>query len=260
MINSLRTRPIAAKDSAQQLSVPKVSILGVTVSNASKAEAYDAMADLVNGSNGSSIFLVNAHTLNLAVENPHYQAALNTATYVYGDGTGVRWAAKWRGVKIKDNLVGTDLLPEFFHATAYQGYRYFLLGADQQTIERAAQTVKSRFHGWELVGYHHGYLTDELLNQSAIAKINAAQPHLLLVAMGNPLQEQWICAHRDQLQVSLSIGVGGLFDYWGGNLIRAPRGFRKWGFEWLYILCKQPHKWQRYIIGNVKFLFRMMIP
>jgi N-acetylglucosaminyldiphosphoundecaprenol N-acetyl-beta-D-mannosaminyltransferase len=52
--------------------------------------------------------------------------------YVFNDGTGVRWAARQRGIKLQDNLCGTDLIPDFLAATAFKGYRYFLLGATQK--------------------------------------------------------------------------------------------------------------------------------
>ena len=75
--------------------------------------------------------------------------------------------------------------------------------------------------------------------------------------MGNPLQEQWIHDHRAALRVPVSIGVGGLFDHWGGNLRRAPLWVRRLGFEWLQILLQQPgRKWRRYLLGNPKFLAR----
>jgi len=37
-------------------------------------------------------------------------------------------------VKIKDNLLGTDLIPALLEKTAGKGYRYFLLGGDVDTI------------------------------------------------------------------------------------------------------------------------------
>lgn len=235
-----------------------VSILGINITNFSTKEAISLIENLCIGQDETTapIYIVNAHTLNLAAEHPDYHAVLSGAYRVFGDGTGVRWAARQRRVQLKDNLVGTDLVPDLFAATAGRGYRYFLLGASAESIEDAAQHCNRSFTGWELAGYSHGYL-DEEESQQVIARINAAQPHLLLVGMGNPLQEQWIHKYRDQLRVPAAIGVGGLFDHWSGNLSRAPLWVRKLGYEWLQLLCQQPHKWRRYILGNPKFLYRM---
>jgi N-acetylglucosaminyldiphosphoundecaprenol N-acetyl-beta-D-mannosaminyltransferase len=203
-----------------------------------------------------AVYFVNAHTLNLVVDEPDFRDVLAEADIVFNDGTGVRWAARQRGITLQDNLNGTDMIPAFFAATKDRGYRYFLLGATPESIERAAATARERFAGWELAGYHHGYVQGEA-GQAVVEQINAAQADLLLVGMGNPLQERWIHGHRSRLRVPLAIGVGGLFDYWAGSLVRAPKWVRRFGSEWVHLMLRQPHKWRRYLLGNPTFLYRI---
>jgi N-acetylglucosaminyldiphosphoundecaprenol N-acetyl-beta-D-mannosaminyltransferase len=234
--------------------------MGVPVANLSADEAIDLIEPLFREQHlrTNAIYIVNAHSLNLAAESAHYRSVLNSAYRVLADGTGARWAAGMRGVRLKANLVGTDLIPELFRRTASRGYRYYMLGADARTIELAAQACAGMYPGWTLSGFHHGYLRDDVLTGKVIEEINAAGAHLLLVGMGNPLQELWIYRHRKRLRVPVSIGVGGLFDHWSGNLKRAPQWVRNQGFEWLQLMLQQPHKWRRYLLGNPKFLLRVM--
>ena len=235
-----------------------VSILGVRISNLSRMEAIELIEKLIRDRQAThSIFIANAHTLNVATEDLSYRSVLNSASRVFADGTGARWAARLRGVRLRDNLVGTDLIPRLFQTTAGRGYRYFLLGGNANTIKRAALECACKYPGWELAGFHHGYFGAEG-SAKVIDQINAVRPDLLLVAMGNPRQECWIHAHQAQLRVPVCIGVGGLFDHWAGNLKRAPTWVRTHGFEWFQILIQQPHKWRRYILGNPKFLLRIV--
>lgn len=236
-----------------------VSILGVKVSNLSMDCAINFIDRCISKDFSVTriIYIVNAHTLNLAVEDPAFHNTLNDAFKVLGDGTGIRWAAAQRGVRMNANLVGTDLIPRLFEKTAGRGFRYYVLGADKSTIAHAAKNCVKMYPGWELVGYHHGYI-DGKDTPTIIEKINSAQPHLLLVGMGNPRQEQWLQDYKSMLHTHIAIGVGGLFDHWGGNLVRAPLWIRRLGFEWLQILLQQPsRKWRRYLIGNPKFLWRI---
>ena len=106
------------------------------------------------------------------------------------------------------------------------------------------------------MGFHHGYLTAET-TPAVVRRINGLNPDLLLVGMGNPLQEHWITAQRSQLCLPLAMGVGGLFDHWAGNLRRAPLWVRQGGCEWLQLFCQQPHKFRRYILGNPLYLARV---
>jgi N-acetylglucosaminyldiphosphoundecaprenol N-acetyl-beta-D-mannosaminyltransferase len=236
----------------------RVSLLGVGVTDITKQDAIRRLEEMIRSGHGRcrSIFFVNAHTLNVATDEPDFRDVLNSADLVLNDGTGVRWAARQRGIELRDNLNGTDLIPEFLQATAGGGYRVFLLGADPESIEKAAAVARQRFAGWTLAGYHHGYVhngqTDDVIH-----RINASGADLLLVGMGNPIQERWIQSHREQLRVSLAVGVGGLFDHWIDKPRRAPLWVRRAGCEWMHKLMLQPHKWRRYLIGNPKFIYRM---
>jgi len=237
-----------------------LTILGVRLTDVSRGRALELIEESILDDDGQtrSIFFVNAHTLNLAADDEEYRTTLNSADCVFGDGTGVRWASRLQGRCVRDNVNGTDLIPELLRKTSGRGYRYFLLGADEQTIRRAARFTDANFPGWTRTGYHHGYLSDPELNESVIRQINQSEPDVLLVGMGNPLQEQWIRENRHRLKVKLCIGVGGLFSYWAGGLRRAPRWLRRCGAEWLGILLQQPRKARRYLLGNPLFLARIL--
>jgi N-acetylglucosaminyldiphosphoundecaprenol N-acetyl-beta-D-mannosaminyltransferase len=252
-------RSVAPQNAESSTSLSRLSILGVRIANASREEAIALIERLARTRATATrpIYIVNAHTINLAAESRAYRDVVNSRPVVLADGTGARWAARMRGVRLKANLVGTDLVPDLFQATAGRNYRYFLLGADERTISLAGETAARRYPGWELSGFHHGFVQEDAQALRAIERINAARPHVLLVGMGNPLQELWIHRYRDRLRVPVSIGVGGLFDHWAGNLTRAPQWVRQQGFEWLQLMLQQPHKWRRYVLGNPKFLARV---
>ncbi|UCF09650.1 MAG: WecB/TagA/CpsF family glycosyltransferase [Candidatus Bipolaricaulota bacterium] len=221
-------------------------------------DALRILESLVEEGSRRCVFFVNAHTLNLTSDDPAYLSVLRTADFIFGDGTGLRYAARLlHGIRLKDNVNGTDLIPLFFRAEEGKGYRYYLLGSTADAIARAAEHVQRMFPGWELVGYHHGYLDDEGSNR-VVEEINAAKPQVLFVGMGNPTQELWIEANRSRLQVPVSVGVGGLFAYWSGDLSRAPAWLRRVGMEWIHLLVRQPRKFRRYVLGNPRFLLRVL--
>ncbi len=233
----------------------QVDIIGTTFVDMAFDEAAAELARVIDARERRAVHFANAATLNLAAADPQYRDALNTADYVFGDGTGVRWAALLRGIRLQSNLNGTDLIPALLERRP--GTRVFLLGGTDELIEQAACGFRRTFPQAELAGTHHGYF-DHADSRGVIARINAAQPDLLLVGFGNPLQERWIAAQRHLLDVPLTAGVGGLFSYWAGTLVRAPGLYRRMGMEWLHILRKQPHKARRYLLGNPLFMMRMV--
>lgn len=232
-----------------------VDIIGVNFVDQPFEAALAELGRALDGSDRRSVFFANAATLNLAAGDPTYAATLKAADYVYGDGTGVRWAALLRGVRLQSNLNGTDLIPALI--SRRPGVRVFLLGGSAEMIAAAAAHFPKLFPQAVLAGSHHGYF-DHAASGPVIAAINAARPDLLLVGFGNPLQERWIAQNRAALDVKLAAGTGGLFSYWAGTLTRAPAWYRRLGIEWVHILKEQPHKAKRYLLGNPLFLFRMM--
>ena len=252
-----------------ELDTQKLSVFGVRIVDLTFDEALGAMLSALRSRPSSSdgdvterrarsIYFVNAHTLNLAHQDPSFRDVLNRADFVFGDGTGVRWACRvLHGVALKDNVNGTDLVPRIFAAGRDQGLSYYLLGNTEQHIERAAEYARRTFTGWKQAGYHHGYLDDKLSRQ-VVERINTSGAHMLLVGMGNPIQEKWLDRHIHALTVPICLGIGGLLDYWAGNIERAPYWLRRLGHEWLYILVQQPNKSSRYLFGNPRFLARMV--
>lgn len=236
---------------------PTRTVFGVPITDLSMNDALDLCTRVMQEppSGARSLFFVNANTLNLAYENPSYRAVLAQSDWVFGDGTGVRWAVRFLlGERLRDNVNGTDFVPALLGRPL--GLRYFLLGASADANERAAARARVLFPGWQLVGRHHGYL-DREASEAVVETINASRPHLLLVGMGNPKQELWIDAQRARLTVPLCLGVGGLLDYWAGDLERAPVWLRELALEWVHLLLAQPRKFRRYVLGNPLFLIRL---
>jgi beta-1,4-glucosyltransferase len=85
-------------------------------------------------------------------------------------------------------------------------------------------------------------------------EINNAKPDILLVALGNPLQEEWILRHRTSLQIPLIFAIGALLEFLSGSIPRAPQILRRLRLEWAFRLAREPRRLVgRYTIGMLKF-------
>jgi N-acetylglucosaminyldiphosphoundecaprenol N-acetyl-beta-D-mannosaminyltransferase len=95
----------------------------------------------------------------------------------------------------------------------------------------------------QLVFTAHGYQPPEAWPQLERSLL-AAQPDLVLVALGVPRQETWI-ADLPGRSAGLWMGVGGSFDVWAGIKKRAPGWMGALQIEWLYRLVQEPTRWRR---------------
>ena len=56
------------------------------------------------------------------------------------------------------------------------------------------------------------------------------------------------------------VGVGAGFDYFAGNIKRAPKWMQKMNLEWLYRFFQNPIRlFKRYFYSNPKFIWHAVI-
>ncbi len=172
---------------------------------------------------------------------------------IVNDGIGMDIASLLQhGKRYKDNLNGTDFMPLLLK-TFTHSHNIFLLGGKPGVAEEAGDAIELQT-GQHVVGCADGYSD---MDASALCeRINASGADILLVAMGNPIQEEWIRQHMGELNATLLVSVGALFDFLSGRVQRAPRWVQKIRFEWLYRLTREPRRMlQRYTLDIARFLF-----
>jgi beta-1,4-glucosyltransferase len=195
-------------------------------------------------------FFANAH---FVVKCQHLRDRMAAASaLIVNDGIGMRLAslAIYRQGFLA-NLGGTDAVPAFLDRRA-AGTRVFLLGCTPGDVRAAADVMAAR-HGACVVGVQDGF-SFRGREAELIADINAAQPDVLMVGMGNPLQEEWILDNADRLQVPVIMSTGALFVWISGRQKRAPKFIQRLSMEWLYRLALEPRRLgDRYTLGLLRF-------
>ena len=205
----------------------------------------------------SLLAFVNPDCLNIAYTHDRYRAVLQQAARVLPDGIGLKIGCRMRGLGLAANVNGTDLFPRLCERAARDGFSLFLLGARPGIAELVANNMQARYPGLTIAGIQHGYFSPAE-EGDLVARINASQAGVLLVAIGVPRQELWLAEHHDQLLPPVRMGVGGLFDFYSGRIPRAPLWLREIGLEWVWRLIQEPARmWRRYLLGNPLFLYRV---
>ena len=171
------------------------------------------------------------------------------------DGVGLDIAARLlHGRRFAANLNGTDFTP-FLFSQSRQPLKVFMIGGKPEVLARAVRHVDTVL-GQLVVGSCDGY--DGLRGAVDLdQRINASGAQVVLVAMGNPIQERWILAHRAALNSAILMGVGALFDFWAGDKSRAPQLVQRLRLEWLYRLSLEPRRLLRRYTWDILVFLRL---
>ena len=231
---------------------------GISVRNITMSEAVEAVLSIEENGKTRQIHFVNAHCVNIASRDREYLRILKEADIVFPDGIGVKLAGLLLGTEVKENVNGTDMFPLLCEALSGSGRSLFLFGGPPGGAEKVGAWIGRNYPGVRVSGFEHGTVPLER-EDYLIRKINDSEADLLLIALGVPLQEKWLDRNVSRLRPRVAMGVGGLFDFYSGQIPRAPQWMRKTGLEWTYRLYQEPKRmWRRYIVGNPEFLWRVL--
>lgn len=234
-----------------------LSLFGLKVKNTSMDETVNWIVKTRSINHKTQIgFFVNVHSINLSINEPKFFAQLSKANALFADGSGMRLAATKAGFLLNGNNNGTDMLPHLCKRCIKNNQSLYFLGAQPGVAQKAANKLSRKYPGLNIAGTEHGYTSTDN-SEHVITAINESGCDVLLVAMGSPVQEQWLLEHQEQLTCKTALAVGGLFDFYSGNISRSPMWLREIGMEWVWRLMQEPRsKFNRYVIGTPLFLYR----
>lgn len=242
--------------------------------------------NLDSGTKKYWIATVNPEFVMAAEKDRVFKNTLNKTSLNVVDGIGLIWARELAnqsvslsayqitkflkrilsgfrvGIKVlkgeyKDQMAsGADLILELAKMAKEKNKKIFLLGGWGDRAEKTAGFLKDKF------GLKENQLDwcvgePEVENGEVIKRINKFKPDILLVAYGMKKQEFWINDNLEKLDVGLVMGVGRSFDYYSGELKRAPNWVRKMGMEWFYSLIKEPKRLKRQLVLP-KFIWKVI--
>ena len=233
----------------------RVEILGVQVDAVTMAQAVERIADLIAAGKPSLVATANAEMLLRATHDAELKSILNAAKLVVPDGAGTVWAARHLGKHMPERVAGADLVLELMKIAPRKDWKFFLFGSAPGIADKAKLKAESLCPGIKIVGTRNGYFTaaDE---PAIIEQIKSAQPDILLAALGVPKQEKWLAAHINELNIPVSIGVGGTLDVMAGAVRRAPLWMQRARLEWLFRAMLQPSRAGR-LVALPKFVLKV---
>ena len=234
----------------------QVEILGVNVNSLTMAQAVEAVQQVIAEKKVALVATANAEMLMRATQDEELKDILNQADLVVPDGAGTVWAAGHLGEPMPERVAGFDLAQELMREAPSRGDRVYFFGSAPGVADKAKAKAEELYPGIQVVGVRNGFFS-EADEPQIIADIRAAKPDILLAALGVPKQEKWLKKHMQELQVPVSIGVGGTLDVMAGVMERAPLWMQKAKLEWLFRGLKQPSRAGR-LLALPKFVLKVV--
>lgn len=228
-------------------------LLGVKV-NLLDMETLNTLIDKAVKNNNR--WIIANHNLNsfyIYHHNAQMRKFYSVADYVHIDGMALVLLGKFLGLpcKRKHRVTYADWVWSLMEEAEQNNWRVLYLGAKPGVAEKGAKILQQEYPKLQIEtidGYFNASPNSQE-NQAVLGQINAYQPHVLMVGMGMPRQEQWILDNLEKIKTNAILPSGACIDYVAGEVPTPPRWMGKVGLEWLYRLITEPKRlWRRYLI------------
>jgi N-acetylglucosaminyldiphosphoundecaprenol N-acetyl-beta-D-mannosaminyltransferase len=234
-------------------------ICGVLLDNVDMQETLNRIESMVFAgrllSKAHQVVTVNMDFVVKSVYDIELRQILQSAELATVDGMPLVWTLRVAGVPMKERVAGSDLVPALAERAAQKGLSIYFYGARPGVADRAARKLQEQYPGLRVAGVHSPPMKASIeADGEDLHRIRAAQPDILLVALGNPKQEKWIHKYAAELHVPVLIGVGATLDFIAGTAQRAPLWMQKTGMEWFFRFVNEPRRlWKRYFTDMVVY-------
>lgn len=249
------------KHKVKKSDIPMCEIMGVKIAAINMEWLLKFTQKHIQELSGDYICVSNVHTTVMASENEAYRDIQNGGILSIPDGGPLSTVGRKRGYPSMKRTTGPDYMQEIFKISEVKGYRHYFYGSTEETLEKLRCRLLKDYPGMQIAGMYSppfSPLTD-VEDRAIIDRINETEADFVWVGLGAPKQEIWMASHQGKLR-GMMVGVGAGFDYYAGNIERAPEWMQKTNLEWLYRLIQDPKRlFKRYWVTNIKFIWHVMV-
>lgn len=240
-----------------------VTLMGMPLLCVSEAQTVQLLIDRRRRGVGTRLLTANTDILRHWHRQEAIREAVGPFDYAVADGMPLIWASRLKGSPLPERVCGSNLILSLSAAAAQQRMSMFLLGGGEEDLaQRTAEELIQRYPGLTIAGTYFppfGFEKDPSQIEAMRAAVAAAQPDIVLIAIGFPKGERLIRDIRSAAPRAIWVGVGISFSFVCGDVKRAPRWAQRLGIEWVHRLIQEPRRLiRRYLIDDVPFALRLL--
>ena len=226
-----------------------ITLLGVPITLMEGREIVPLLERFVSEDRPHHIVTINPEYFVTAQRNDAFRSVLQNADRAFADGTGIIFAARFRGHRatLKQRCTGVALTRMLLRlAEERRLATLIILKRNSLTTPVVLAEVIHRFYPRLLCT-----VVREPVPENELQRL---RPVVLLAGIGSPDQDLWIDSIKAKIPgLRIAVGVGGTFDFLSGTMKRAPGFVQALGLEWAWRLAIEPKRIGRIVRAVVIF-------
>ena len=221
---------------------------------------FKSNLESIDFSKNKIINTINPHSYCIAKQDMQFKQALLSSDILLPDGIGIVWAENFLNANSIKKIAGYDLFLFLMNKINKEYGSVFFLGASEETLEKIKSKSSQEYPNITFGSYSPPYKVAFSNKDSKIMcdEVNVFNPDVLFVGMTAPKQEKWVHLYKNELNANTICSIGAVFDFYAGNIERAPKLMINLGLEWLHRSFKSSRLLRRNFISNPKFIIHIL--
>lgn len=209
-----------------------------------------------------TVVCINPHSIVTAENNEEFKNALISSELILPDGVGFCLTSRvLYSVKIP-RVTGYDFFLKSLKELSCADFKFGFIGSTDETLKKIKERIIAEHGSCEVFTFSPPFVkffTDEDIAE-IVNFINNNQLQHVFLGLTAPKQEMLMKRLTELTNNVNYYCIGAVFDYYAGNIKRAPLIFRRFGLEWLFRSIRQPSRLgMRNVISNPIYLYKSFI-
>src|SRR5690242_11461577 len=131
----------------------RVRICGIPVDALTMEQTLALIDKAIQEKNPVHHVVVNAAKMVNAQKDEELKKSIVDCDIINADGKSIVWASKILNCALPERVAGIDLMHNLIAMAAKKGYKVFLLGAEQEVLEKVVDVYQSQYGDQLIAGY-----------------------------------------------------------------------------------------------------------
>jgi len=218
---------------------------------------FDKPLSDINFSEKLIVNTINPHSYCISLKDSLFKKSLLRSDILLPDGIGIVFAEKILNNNKIIKIAGYDIFIFLMNKINKEKGKVFFLGSTNKVLKAIKRKSKNDFPNVK-IGYFSPPFKKKFTNKDSVImckEVNKFRPDILFVGMTAPKQEKWVFENRLNIKSNVICSIGAVFDFYSGNIKRAPKFMINLGLEWLHRSFTSFRLFKRSIISNPKFIY-----
>ena len=220
----------------------------------------DSIESIKHSTDQVVINTINAHSYIVSKEDELFRESLEKSDILLPDGEGVVVYLKIVGGKVIKKISGAEIHEYLLNYANDNNLNCFYLGSSQSTLDKLKVKLTEKYPKLN-VGFYSPPFKDIFSDEDNIQMAKAANDFdtdILFVGMTAPKQEKWVFNNRSKLNSKIIVSIGAVFDFYTGNIKRAPQWMINVKLEWFHRALSSWRLTKRYMYSTPLFVLEII--